>query len=277
MQNDAEKKKNGKRGRRPNHGNFVNEKTERDYAIAVERFFSGYPDKDSVFRVASKDEERAAIERFKDDRPSLENFLMTHNIFLAINLASHYSRMYSDHSELISNAMFGLSEAAKKFDPSLGNRFNTYASHWILKRIKYPFYNDVYNRRIAANTSVYLDSADFSKDDADGSPCYSAFSASIEPTCRHSAAATSTPCDEIDRRSERLDKGALIDMITYSVNASSLSTTDKRIYNEMFIDGKHAKDVSDSIGVPMMSVIKGKNRVTEYISRKFSKLRDSVR
>ncbi len=263
-----------KRGRRSKYRSFKNDATENEYAAAVDRFFNGFPDKDSLFRVASREEEREAVERFKDDKPSLENFLMTHNIFLAINLAGHYSRMYADHNELISNAMFGLSEAAKKFDPSVGTRFNTYATHWILKRIKYPFYNDTYNKRIVANTSVYIDSADFSKEQRDdGLPCYNTFSESIEPTYCHRLSALRTPHDEIDGRDMESEMSGLIDMITSSVNASSLSSTDKMVYSELFIDGKRIKDVSNDIGVSMMTVIKSKQRVSEYISKNFSEIR----
>jgi RNA polymerase sigma factor (sigma-70 family) len=249
---------------------FVNDTTAKDYAIAVDRFFQGFPNKNSLFKVATKEEEHEAIERFKNDRPSLENFLMTHNIFLAINLASHYSRMYIDYNELISNAMFGLSEAAKRFRPEKNVRFNTYASNWILKYIKYPFYNDTYNKRITANTSTYIDSADFQKEREDENcPCYNSFINSIEPTYQHNITALRTPVDEIDKKFDDATRESLINKITASVNASSLSSTDKRVYSKLFLDGKQIVDVSKDIGVSAMMVIKSKQRITEYISKNF--------
>lgn len=266
------------RGRRSKFRSFVNEKTDGSYAKAVDRFFSGIKDKNRLFRVVSKEEERDAIERFKDDRPSLEKFLMTHNIFLAINLASHYSRMYSDYDDLISNAMFGLKEAARKFDTSKGTRFNTYATCWILKHIKYPFYNDTYNRRIAANTSTYLDSADFSNEDRDEvrRPRYGSFSESIDPTYAHRIPLSSTPAEDVERKEADCARSRLIDTITASVNASSLSPTDKRIYSELFVSGKGIKGASSDMGVSMMTVIKGKHRIAKYISKNFSELRRMV-
>lgn len=266
------------KGRRSKYRSFVNEKTDSGYAKAVDRFFSGFADKNRMFRVVSKEEEREAIDRLKDDRPSLEKYLMTHNIFLAINLASHYSRMYSDYDDLISNAMFGLKEAARKFDVTKGTRFNTYATCWILKYIKYPFYNDTYNKRIVANTSVYLDSADFSKEDReDGKrPCYSAFSESVDPTYVHRIPMSSNPADDVERREADCARSRLIDTITASVNASSLSRTDKRIYSELFVSGKDVRDASADMGVSMMTVIKGKRRIAKYISKNFSELRSLV-
>ena len=46
--------------------------TQKLYAMAVDRFFSGISDKDERFRILSKQEEIELIERLKDDRQELE-------------------------------------------------------------------------------------------------------------------------------------------------------------------------------------------------------------
>lgn len=269
--------KGGTRSRkRRNTRSFTNDGTASEYAAAVDRFFHGFPNKDLLFRIVTREEERDAIDRLGDNRTELENYLITHNIFLAVNLASHYSRMYSDYNDLISNAMFGLSEAARKFDVGKNIRFNTYATHWILKYIRHPFYNDTYNRKISANVSVLLDSADFQRERDDNCPSYSAFIKSVEPTFVHRLKSIKTPVEHIEDEMDAEDRTALIDRITSSVNASSLTKTDKRVYAELFINGKRIKDISNDIGTSVMTVIKSKKRISEYISKNFSDMRKSV-
>jgi len=61
--------------------------------------------------------------------------LVTHNLRLGFQVAlDHRSRMM-EKLDLVQEASIGLIEAAERFDPCLGNRFSTYAWHWIRQKI----------------------------------------------------------------------------------------------------------------------------------------------
>lgn len=86
-------------------------------------------------QVLSRQEEEALYPYLANQ--DIRNQLVTANLRLAIKNARKYSRMYSaSFDDLIGEANVGLMEAAKRFDPTRGFRFNTYAEHWIRKHIK---------------------------------------------------------------------------------------------------------------------------------------------
>jgi RNA polymerase primary sigma factor len=57
--------------------------------------------------------------------------LVLHNIRLVINIALKFPTNVLDLEDLVQEGILGLITAARKFDPSRGNRFSTYAWYWI--------------------------------------------------------------------------------------------------------------------------------------------------
>lgn len=248
--------------------------TKRLYAMAVDRYFSSVTNKDEEFKLLSKDDEIRLFDQYKNDRPTLEYELTKHNIFLAVNIASHYSYAYSDYDDLLSSAMFGLRVAAKKFDVSRGTRFSTCATQWIRKYILHPFYNCSYNKHIRNNTTIFLDSDEFTKDEAyDNNFNYTTFSDKIEPSVAYRYADVKTPAQSIEELEIKDDRLTIISKISDSIASSSLSSDDKKVFSALFIRGKKVSEVANEIGISRIAVVKSKNRITSYISENFAKSR----
>jgi RNA polymerase primary sigma factor len=61
--------------------------------------------------------------------------LASGNLRLVISIAKRYMRQGMDFEDLIQEGNVGLLQAVRKFNPSLGNRFSTYATWWIRQAI----------------------------------------------------------------------------------------------------------------------------------------------
>lgn len=93
-----------------------------------------------------KKSEMHMIELFKDNRPELNQLLILHNTKAGENLAEVYFKKYMKESptkwydleDFKQMANEGLAIAAERFDPSLGNKFITFATWWVLNRVRKP-------------------------------------------------------------------------------------------------------------------------------------------
>ena len=244
--------------------------TQKLYAMAVDKFFSGISDKDDKFSILSKEEEQELIERLKDDRQELEKELVTHNIFLAIGFASKQQYRFRDFDELISLSMYGLRDAARNFDPSKGWRFNTYAVWYLKKHVLKQFYVKK-EYAIANRTAIFLDEPKQQNgDDNDGDFMYSTLNSQIEPSVEEiykSRGALDTI--EKDEYGEHMKQ--MLNKVVDTVATSSLSDTDKKIFSLAFIEGDNIKTISDELGISYNEVSKGRKRVLTFINENFSK------
>jgi RNA polymerase primary sigma factor len=68
-----------------------------------------------------------------DDEALLK--LVAGNLRLVVSIAKRYMRQGMDFEDLIQEGNLGLMLAARKFDPSMGNKFSTYATWWIRQSI----------------------------------------------------------------------------------------------------------------------------------------------
>jgi RNA polymerase sigma-32 factor len=57
--------------------------------------------------------------------------LVVHNLRLVISIAYQYRRAWASILDLVQEGSVGLMEAVKRWEPSLGPRFGTYAAYWI--------------------------------------------------------------------------------------------------------------------------------------------------
>ena len=87
------------------------------------------------------------IELFKDNRPELNKLLVLHNTKAGENIAEVYFKRYMkdsptkwyDLDDFKQMANEGLVIAAEKFNHSLGNKFITFATWWMLNRVRKPY------------------------------------------------------------------------------------------------------------------------------------------
>ena len=103
------------------------------------------------------------LTRRQEQMPENIRRLIVHNLRLAIWVAMKFRLHGMTLADQVQNANLGLIEAAKKFDPSMGTRFSTYAYYWIaqtvrrnqetcLNLIRWPAYCawDLYNKNRSA-------------------------------------------------------------------------------------------------------------------------------
>ena len=86
------------------------------------------------------------IDLFKDNRLELNKLLVLHNTKAGENIAEVYFKRYMkdsptkwyDLDDFKQMANEGLAIAAERFDPSKGNKFITFATWWMLNRVRKP-------------------------------------------------------------------------------------------------------------------------------------------
>ncbi|MEK9167455.1 MAG: sigma-70 family RNA polymerase sigma factor [Patescibacteria group bacterium] len=82
--------------------------------------------------------------------------LLKHNIGLVVSIAKSYKTPYTE--DLVGEGMFGLNRAITRFNPKLGFKFSTYATHWIREAIDRAIIN-IYNQRNVTRLPVYMHDA----------------------------------------------------------------------------------------------------------------------
>jgi RNA polymerase sigma-32 factor len=90
------------------------------------------PVRDPVQRFLSEAEERAlgVAVRERGDMDAART-LVVHNLRLVISIAYQYRRAWANILDLFQEGSVGLMEAVKRWEPTLGPRFGTYAAYWI--------------------------------------------------------------------------------------------------------------------------------------------------
>lgn len=82
--------------------------------------------------------------------------LIESNMRLVINIAKNYRNKAIPLEDLIQDGAIGLMHAVERFDPSLGYRFSTYATHWIRQAIGRAIDNKAKAIRLPAHISQTL-------------------------------------------------------------------------------------------------------------------------
>jgi RNA polymerase sigma-32 factor len=80
----------------------------------------------------SDEEERALGKAVREqgDREAARK-LVVHNLRLVVSMAYQYRRAWANILDLFQEGSVGLMEAVKRWEPTLGPRFGTYAAYWI--------------------------------------------------------------------------------------------------------------------------------------------------
>ena len=95
----------------------------------------------SKYPLLNKQEERAMIDAYRNDRSHLNHLLFCHNIRIILNLAKKYLKTATSAADLLMNGAHGLMIAAERFDLDRNIKFNTYATKWVFKYLLMCFYS----------------------------------------------------------------------------------------------------------------------------------------
>ncbi len=90
--------------------------------------------------------------------------LIESNMRLVINIAKNYRNRAIPLEDLIQDGAIGLMHAVERFDPTLGYRFSTYATHWIRQSIGRAIDNKAKAIRLPAHISQTLRKIERAKD-----------------------------------------------------------------------------------------------------------------
>ncbi len=85
--------------------------------------------------ILSHDEEKSLFKRVRAKDKSARDILITHNMRFALKVALRYSTRHLTVTDLLSEAVLGLSKAIDKFNPDSELKFITYAVWWIKSHI----------------------------------------------------------------------------------------------------------------------------------------------
>ena len=108
------------------HDDYISEDILHDYMNDIKNYATPLltPDEERELSVKAKNGDKEAI-----------NHMVTSNVKLVISIAKHFNNCGLDMCDLIQEGNIGLLTAIKKFNPDLGFRFSTYATHWIRQAI----------------------------------------------------------------------------------------------------------------------------------------------
>jgi RNA polymerase sigma-32 factor len=83
------------------------------------------------FPVLDRDEEKTLAERYRAGDEEAGDRLVVANLRLVAKVASEFRRFRVPFMDLLQEGNIGLLQAKKKYDPSFGTKFSTYAAYWI--------------------------------------------------------------------------------------------------------------------------------------------------
>ncbi len=103
------------------------------------------------YPLISPDEERALVGRMCKGDQSARDLLVNSNLRFVIHVAKNFQNQGLGLPDLINEGNLGLITAARKFDPSKGCRFITYAVWWIRQNIHKALETQTRSVRVPAN------------------------------------------------------------------------------------------------------------------------------
>ncbi len=87
------------------------------------------------YSLLTRDQERELAERVRDGDKDAFEHLVAANLSFVVKVASEYRNLGLPLEDLLNEGNLGLIEAARRYDPTKGTKFITYAIWWIRKSI----------------------------------------------------------------------------------------------------------------------------------------------
>lgn len=105
--------------------------------------------------VLTTDEEILVFKEYAENPKDMElrNLVVEKNMGLVYKVSSRYTNMGIDTEELQQEGVFGLMTAVERFDYKKGNKFSTYAIHWINQSMTRFLLNHRRNIRVPVHVS----------------------------------------------------------------------------------------------------------------------------
>lgn len=104
-------------------------------ASASEPAFYAYLQSITRTTLLKADEEKVLGRSIKEGDEEALRKLVTANLRLVVSIAKRYRNQGMDMEDLVQEGNIGLMHAARKFDPTMGTRFSTYATWWIRQSV----------------------------------------------------------------------------------------------------------------------------------------------
>jgi len=99
------------------------------------RALSQYLREIRVFPLLAREDEQHLLQQIEQGDPEAASRLVECNLGFVVKVATEYRSLGVPFEDLLNEGNLGLIEAAKRFDPSKGTKFITYAIWWIRKMI----------------------------------------------------------------------------------------------------------------------------------------------
>lgn len=110
---------------------FYNRKSENDLDL-----FKLYLSEIGQYKILTREEEYELAVRSRNGDEEARNKLVEHNLRLVIPVAKRYASQEVSLQDLVLAGNEGLMAAARRFDPTLGYKFSTYATWWIRQSLQ---------------------------------------------------------------------------------------------------------------------------------------------
>lgn len=115
-----------------------------------------YLDELGKYPVLSKEEEIKYTRAVKQGDKLARSAMINCNLRLVVSIAKRYKGRGMAFLDLIEEGNIGLIRAVEKFEPELGFRFSTYATHWIRQNIERELMNQVRTVRLPIHITKEL-------------------------------------------------------------------------------------------------------------------------
>lgn len=226
------------------------------------------------YPLLTKEEERAMINAYKDDRPRLNKLLFYHNIRIVLNMSKKYLKTASSAADLLMNGAHGLMIAAERFDIDRNIKFNTYATKWVFKYLLMCFYS---KSPITGVNQVSLNSPIFGADESGEQIDYlngylgndeistaftgNSMASKIDYTKFGEKRSIQTPSKEY----QEVSNTTLIHDVIDEISADPQFTEIDRdiIYNNMMENNYSINTLAQKYNVPTKEVNKRKSKIIE--------------
>src|SRR5574344_1848527 len=206
------------------------------------------------YPVLNKKQEREMIKKYKNNRDELNRLLFMHNIKIVFDQAKKYKSKTNDFDNLVQDGMLGLAEAAKRFDPKKNIKFRTYATLWVRKWILANFYGkqvELDKHSISMNSPTLL--SQIKNNSNTEMTVDNCINDKIDPSYL-----VKTVDDELSSAEQKDICKNLMDKLD---DDSTLSSTDKKMFIDMFYNHEKSKDIAEKYNTTTQNLMHVKNKI----------------